>query len=308
MSHHPARSRPGFTRIELLVAAAMGLLLAANAAPAVMQVREAAQRTQCKNNLKQLGLALHNYHEAYNSFPPGYVVRNWDSPSQRGFGWMASILPFADQAPIYHRLNYSAAGSFMDVVQTSDQKTALMTLVPQYRCPADALPGLNESRGGWPTSNYSGNSGHRPFPRLGAGIVTDFWPGQIVSPHDNKTRSGLFGPNSNIRIRHITDGTSNTIMVGERGLTSLGGIWPGITSATHENDALTDTSHLSRPNAGLTSLSSQHAGGLHILLGDGSVRWIEDTIDSQPTDDPQTPKGVYQKLGCRNDGQLIEQF
>ncbi len=307
MSHHPTQSRPGFTRIELLVAAAMGLLLAANAAPAVMQFREAAQRTQCKNNLKMLGLALHNYHDVFGTFPPGYVVRNWDSPSQRGFGWMASILPFADQAPLYNQLNFNA-GSFMDVNPQSDQKTALMTLVPAYRCPADALPNLNEKRGGWPTSNYSGNAGHRPFPRLAAGIVTDYWPGQIVSPHDNKTRSGIFGPNSKIGIRDITDGTSNTIMVSERGLTSLGGIWPGITSATHENDALTDTSHLSRPNAGLTSFSSQHKGGLHILLCDGSVRWIEDTIDSQPTDDPLQPNGLYQMLGCRNDGQVMPAF
>ena len=90
MSRNQTLSRPGFTRIELLVAAAMGLLLAANAAPAVIQAREAAQRSQCKNNLKQLGLALHNYHDVYNSFPPGYVVRNWDSTSQSGFGWMAS--------------------------------------------------------------------------------------------------------------------------------------------------------------------------------------------------------------------------
>lgn len=304
MSHNLKRSRPGFTRIELLVAAAMGLLLAANAAPAVMQFREAAQRTQCKNNLKMLGLALHNYHEAYNTFPPGYVVRNWDSTSQSGFGWMAALLPFVDQQPIYNYLNYDV-GSIMDVTPDSRQKTALMTLVPAYRCPADALQNLNEKRGGWPTSNYSGNAGHLAFPRLAAGLVTDFWPGQIPSPHDNRTRSGIMGPNSKIGIRDITDGTSNTIMVGERSVTSLAGIWPGITSATHENDALTDTSHLSRPNAGLTSFSSSHQDGLHILLCDGSVRWIQDSIDSQPTDEPKEPKGIYQKLGCRNDGQLI---
>jgi hypothetical protein len=304
MSHKPKRSRPGFTRIELLVAAAMGLLLAANAAPAVMQAREAAQRTQCKNNLKQLALALHNYNEVCGSFPPGYVVKNWDSSSQRGFGWMSFLLPYLDQAPVYNRLNFSA-GSFMDVVQTPDQKPVVMTLVPQYRCPTDVLPGLNDRRGGWPTSNYSGNAGHLPFPRMAAGIVTDFWPGQIPSPHNNATRSGLFGPNSNLRFRDITDGLSNTFMVGERGVTSLGGIWPGITSATHENDALTDTSHLSRPNAGLTSFSSSHQDGLHIGLCDGSVRWIEDSIDSQPTDDPQQPKGLYQRLGCRNDDQVV---
>lgn len=304
MSHNPKRSRPGFTRIELLVAAVMGLLLAANAAPAVMQAREAAQRTQCKNNLKMLGLALHNYHETHLCLPPGYVVKNWDSSSQRGFGWMSFLLPYMDQAPLYNRLNWDA-GSFMDVVQTPDQKPALMTLIPAVRCPSDVMLALNAHRGGWPTSNYSGNAGHLPFPRLAAGIVTDFWPGQIPSPHDNARRSGLFGPNSNLRFRDVTDGTSNTFMVGERGVTSLGGIWPGITSATHENDALTDTSHSSRPNAGLTSFSSSHQDGLHILLGDGSVRWVEDSIDSQPTEDPLQPKGLYQKLGCRNDGQVV---
>ncbi len=303
MSQIHTLSRPGFTRIELLVAAAMGLLLAANAAPAVMQFREAARLTQCKNNLKMLGLALHNYHDTYNSFPPGYVVRNWDSSSQNGFGWMSAILPYEDQAPLYNQLNYNA-GSFMEIKQP-EQKKVLMTLVPQYRCPSDVMPDLNVNRGGWPTSNYSGNAGHLAFPRLAAGLVTDFWPGQIPSPHDNRTRSGIMGPNSKIGIRDITDGTSNTIMVGERSVTSLGGIWPGITSATHENDALTETSHLSRPNAGLTSFSSSHKDGFHIVLCDGSARWIEDSIDSQPTDDPLQPKGIYQKLGCRNDGQLI---
>ena len=306
MQNNLKLARPGFTRIELLVAIAIGLLLAANSAPAVMQAREAARRAQCKNNLKMFGLALHNYHDTYNSFPPGFVVRNWDSSSQSGFGWMASILPYAEQAAIYNQLNYNA-GSFMDIKQPA-QKQALMTIVPEYRCPADGTPEFNANRGGWPTSNYSGNAGHLPFPRLAAGGVTDFWPGQIPSPHDNPTRSGIFGPNSKIGIASITDGTSNTILVGERGLTSQAGIWPGITSATHENDALTDTSHLSRPNAGLTSYSSQHTDGLHILLCDGSVRWIMDGIDSQPTENPMPPRGVYQKLGCRNDNQVIGEF
>ena len=306
MQNNLKLARPGFTRIELLVAIAIGLLLAANSAPAVMQARETARRAQCKNNLKQLGLALHNYHDAWNMFPPGYVVRNWDSSSHRGFGWMTSILPFVDQSPVFNRLNFSE-GSFMDATPTPDEKKDLMTLVPVYRCPSDQMTDLNTSRGGWPTSNYSGNAGHRPFPRLTAGIVTDFWPGQIPSPY-HVNRPGVFGPNSSIKFRDLIDGSTNIIMVGERGLSSLAGIWPGITSATHENDALTETSHLSRPNAGLTSFSSQHADGLHILLCDGSVRWILDSIDSQPCVNPLLPQGIYQKLGCCADDQIIGEF
>lgn len=303
MRSTPAQAQPGFTLIELLMSITIVLLLAVQAVPGVMQAREAARRTQCKNNLKQIGLGLHNYHDVYNSFPPGFVVRDWDSTNQEGTGWLASLLPYIDQAPLYNLLTYN--GGMVEQSRNARAKKALTTNIPSMHCPSDTTPDFNAFRGNWPTSNYSGNAGHLAFPRLASGTVTDFWPGQLAP---TRTNTGLFGVNSKIGIRYITDGTSNTILASERGASSLAGIWPGVTASSHENDAITETSYLSRPNSSWTAFSSGHDDGLHILLGDGSVRWITDAIDSQPNSNRGKPLGVYQRLGCRDDGQVVGEF
>lgn len=301
---HSLVRRRAFSLVELAVVMAMTSLLTVNTIPAITQAREAARRSQCKNNLKQLGLALHNYHDTYNSFAPGFVVRDWNSTNQQGFGWMSSILPYVDQAPLYNNI-YMDGGELDETRNVPKRKTAIMTPIPTYRCPSDSLPELNSFRGGWPTSNYSGNAGSLPFPRLSA--ASDFWPGQLPTPRENGPRrlNGIFSVNSRVGIRDIIDGTSNTLLVAERGASSLGGIWAGVTSTTHENDILTEASDLSRPNGGLTSFSSQHPGGLHFLLCDGSARWIEETIESKPGLNTNE-LGVYQRIAARNDGTPVE--
>jgi prepilin-type processing-associated H-X9-DG protein len=115
---------------------------------------------------------------------------------------------------------------------------------------------------------------------------------------------GIFARNSSEAIRDITDGTSNTFCAGERGFSSGSGIWAGVTDNAHPDDALTDTSHLSRPNGGWSSFSSRHAGGVHMLLCDGSVRFVTEKIESKPGPE----MGIYQKLGCKNDGQVIGDY
>ena len=307
-NHSPAQ--PGFSRIELLTVMAIVFLLAAQAVPAVVQVKEVARRTQCQNNLKQIGLALHNYQDVYNHLAPGFVMRDWDSTNQQGFGWMSAILPYVDQAPIYNILAPDGGG-LIEASKDARRKQALMTRIAAYRCPSDTSPDFNKFRGNWPTSNYSGNAGHRAFPRLITGTATDFWPGQVPTPRENRferviTGSGIFSVNSNIGFRDVIDGTSNTLLVSERGASSLAGIWAGVTAASHENDCLTDTSHLSRPNRSLSAFSSSHQNSFHVLFCDGSVRRIDDSIDSQPNSDPTKPLGVLQKLGGRNDGQILE--
>lgn len=304
----------GFSRVELLVTLSVILLLLANVAPAVMQARTTALQKRCLNNLKQLGLALHNYHDVYNSFPPGFVMRNSESTTQQGFGWQCSILPFVDQSQLYNNLYGSGGGlnggGLQEAAANSAGEKILQTSIPTYRCPADVTPELNPFRGGWATSNYSGNAGHLPFPRLLGGIASDYWPGAVPTPFAARSKSermtGLFQVNSRIGIRDIVDGTSNTIMVGERGITSLSGIWPGVTAGMHENDALTDTSHVSRPNQGWTSFSSSHPSGFNVVLADGSARMIDDSIDSQPNLDTSKPLGVYQRIGSRDDGQVVD--
>jgi prepilin-type processing-associated H-X9-DG protein len=115
---------------------------------------------------------------------------------------------------------------------------------------------------------------------------------------------GIFARNSSVGIRDVTDGTSNTVLTGERGFASGAAIWVGVTDNSHEDDTLTDCSHRSRPNAGWSSFSSRHGGGVHVLICDGSVRFISDAIDSKPAPE----MGTFQKLGCRNDGNPLGSF
>ena len=302
------RRTRGFTRIELLVVMGILFLLVAQMAPAMMQAREAARQLQCQNNLKTIGLALHNYHDVYNVFPPGFVVRNWETSTQQGFGWQVAILPYMDQAPLFNQIR-TDGGGLGAAAEDLERQKAMMARVSDYRCPADTTPDKNEFRKGWPTSNYSGNAGYQPFPRLASDVVSQYWPGKLPSPRNSPKiglRTGLFAVNSAVRFANVTDGMSHTLMVGERGMMSYSGIWVGVTAASNENDQLTDVSHLSRPNHSSRGFSSFHSQSFQAVMGDGSVRRIDSAIDSQPNVDPKKPLGVLQRLGGIDDGQVVE--
>jgi type II secretory pathway pseudopilin PulG len=304
--------RRGFTLVELVVLCAGALLIAAQLVPAVQSAREAARATSCRNNLRAIGAALHNYHQVYNCFPPGWVTRELDGHAAQGNGWMTVSLPYIDEARLF--LDFDPDASQLDELR-GPRREAAMKPIATFRCPSDTTPEFNLFRGGWPTSNYSGNYGHLPFPRWLAGHGTDFWPGGVkaVMTSDRRFKrrddplapTGLFAVNSCVGIRDVIDGTSNTILVGERGVTSAAGIWPGVTAAVHENDQLTDGSHASRPQHGMRSYSSQHEG-VNVLLVDGSVRELNADIGSSPNGDINQPLGVFQKLSARNDKQVVE--
>ena len=158
-------------------------------------------------------------------------------------------------------------------------------------------------RGDYGTSNYSANFGNLPLPRWTTGRQTAFWPGQADTPRET---DGLMYCNSIVRFRDITDGPSNTFLVGERCVTSAAGIWPGVGSNEFENDAVTECSHASRLNKGPTSFSSGHLGGANFAFCDGHVQFINDTIDSQP--ETQGNLGTYQRLANRRDGQPVGDY
>jgi prepilin-type N-terminal cleavage/methylation domain-containing protein/prepilin-type processing-associated H-X9-DG protein len=288
--------RRGFTIVEALVVLAVVAVSLSLALPAIQHSIQDARRAQCANNLKQIALAMHNYHEAFQTFPPGWVSRDGTPGLGTRFGWQSFILPFVDQAPMYNQINFS-------LTMDADGKPIplLQTALPVYRCPVDPAPNPNPLRGEYGTSNYSGNYGHIPPPRLRPLAMADFWPGALPAP---MTSRGIFARNSFIRIQHIVDGTSNTILVGERGVTSGAGIWPGVTDNAHEDDALTDGSHRSRPNAGRYSFSSRHDGGVNMAMCDGAVRFVSDKIDSKPG--PEL--GTLQKLAGRDDGLPLGNF
>ncbi|QDT44250.1 Type II secretion system protein G precursor [Gimesia alba] len=296
----PGRRR-GFTLIELLVVIAIIAILIALLLPAVQQAREAARRSTCKNNLKQVGIALHNYHETHRCFPPGWVQPSRASTCQAnsssstsgclpGWGWGTMLLPFIEQATLYNALNVRS--THLVVTPSTESKTT----IPIFRCPSDSGSNLNSDRGGHATSNYKGVYGSR-----GANNAVN------SNPHNSAPGNGSFWSNSNTRLRDITDGASNTVMIGEtaRGrvgsITYNGAIWVGYydNGKTASVVWLTENHPAALINGTREwAFSSRHTGGAHFLLGDGAVRFLSENLDGT----------TYENLGRISDGNVIGEF
>lgn len=279
------KGRGAFTLIELLVVIAIIALLIALLLPAVQQVREAARRAQCKNHLKQIGLALHNYHDAHGALPPGYIT-------DTGWGWGTMLLPYLDQAPLYNRLNPEGKMDLTDTVRLDGVRTAL----PTFLCPSDSHPEWNDkskpevvAKKEIALANYIGIMGN---------VVSD--------PEGN----GTMFQNSRIRFRDVTDGTSNTFLCGERDyLGHRASIWAGTTNHpdTNRNFLISETSAMLAINAPhQNAFGSQHTEGAHFLFTDGSVRFVSENILS--ADGTPETMGIWQRLGQRNDGQPLGEF
>ncbi len=307
--------RPGFTIVEFLAVAACVTVLSGLFLPAIQDARSAAQRSKCMNNLKYIALSLHNYHDVYNGFPPGWVNRSRDGESQPGFGWQARLLPYLEQAPLYTKLQIDHPLTEADGL--------LKEPVTIFLCPADSdAPQQNSFRDGYGMSSYSGSMGTITPPRWSDGRMETFWPGAVASfatkgnsssepsaikPPEpasflesvSNSPNGIFGLNSNYAMRDIVDGTSNTLAVGERSRVSGWGIWPGVGSNRFENDVMTDVSYYSPLNRSLSGYSSAHPGGLFVALCDGSVRFLSNDVNSS------AEGGVLQNLGTRAGGEVI---
>ena len=307
----------GFTIVELLTVAACISVSMSMLLPAVQDARDAQRRTQCMNNVKTIALAMHNYHDTYNGFPPGWVSRSRDSESEGGWGWQARLLPFMEQATLYNKLELTHP--------MTDADGMLAEAVSILRCPADdEAPKQNPYRGGYGLSSYSACSGTLPANRWLDGRMESFWPGSVptfafgnigggnpanaaesaaelpaLDAAVAMTPNGLFGLNFSAKMRDITDGTSNTIIVSERSGTSGWSVWPGAGSNRFENDVVTDVSFYSPLNRSLTGFSSFHSGGVIVGICDGSVQFMSNEIDSRPEG------GVLQYLGTRAGNEVI---
>ncbi len=352
------RRRLGFTLIELLVVIAIIAILIALLLPAVQQAREAARRTQCRNNLKQIGLALHNYHDVFNTFPPGYVAKianNKTSSERSMFAWGTAILPYIEQGNLYQVLD---PGNTVPLdVRLTDPVTypgllrAVQTPLTAFRCATDQGPALNnfddmhpesEQTGGfynrfiWDGTNKIAIATSNYVMCMNAGDSTT----PAVFPSQYGPALGIGFQNSSVRIRDITDGTSNTFAVGERAwrfadLTvgagtvyaisadvpalSQSGSWnvkaagTNVLSLTYDGPNRSDFNrqHQSR------SFNSPHTGGLFFAFCDGSVRFISENID-QRKGTVSSSSGVpypqdivtntYGRLAVRNDGLVIGEF
>jgi prepilin-type N-terminal cleavage/methylation domain-containing protein/prepilin-type processing-associated H-X9-DG protein len=227
--------RQGFTLIEMLVVIAVIGVLMGLLVPAVQNVREAASRTTCANNLKQIGLALHSYHDRKKQFPPGYVDGNMDPDSTPdndvgpGWGWASFLLPYLDQNNVYSQIDFSQAVGFGVNVQISRTPLAV------YQCPSDpyqqAFPVYDSSFTNpiatVAHSNYVGcngweecfnGAGGNPQPGVGADSLSGLY---------GPAGRGVFYRNSRANIASVTDGLSNTIFVGERSSNHSPSTWTG---------------------------------------------------------------------------------
>lgn len=305
------RRRSAFTLIELLVVIAIIAVLIALLLPAVQQAREAARRTQCKNNLKQFGLALHNYHDTFLSFPPGYVgvIPNNDCsnshPDAPGWSWSVFILPFVDQSPLYSQLG--AAGTRQAVCSAPTGAQAdpsvgnpLLQKVPLkvFMCPSANDPDQNPARivgSSHAKSNY-------------AGVAGVDWSGV-----DATGTKGLFVDAivTVIRISDCLDGTSNTVAIGEKFRRDLdtdptvqvpgeyyGATWVGYAPDTRAGNAvgLLGLTTYAVNGFSVNAFASRHAGGLQFLLADGSARFISENADQK----------TLSHLGTVNEGQVTD--
>ena len=292
--------RRGFTLIELLVVIAIIAILIALLLPAVQQAREAARRSQCKNNLKQLGLALHNYHNSHLTFPPG-VIQQADLGEQ--WTWPFHLLPYIDQGPLYNQLNtnhYTGGCTYNGSV--------MGTQLPALLCPSDTPANNNWTC--YALINYLANTG--------VGIVRK----ETVPTHN----VGVFYQQSKTRIRDITDGTSVTIGLSEI-ITVAGtdndmrGVWCYAEGPFYQHDwtpntsipdeIRTDRCDNTDPAAPCTgaytnhatramrmAARSRHEGGVHSLLMDGAVRFISENINLQ----------TWQNLGLYDDNNVVGEF
>jgi len=330
MKNTSLRNRSGFTLIELLVVIAIIAILIGLLLPAVQKVREAAARMSCSNNLKQLGLALHGYHDANNKMPPGCAT---DAPpfgiSGGGWGssWKVYILPYIEQDNIFKQWQFTGSSGYTN---TTNLVLTHNLTIKTYRCPSSPLPDFqtNLANGGGYTrmfTSYMGIAGSTldsTQQATGSGIIS---------------AGGILYPGSQVTMVGITDGTSNTIMVGEQSdhlrdtnNAPVTGSWLAITSAGPHGWAMGIDRNNPPPAAGDRSfncittrwpinyrgagnnggngtndntgnnipMSSGHTGGAMCLFADGGVRFMPAT----------TPVTTLQMLSGRADGLVIPNF
>ena len=342
--------RSAFTLIELLVVIAIIAILIALLLPAVQQAREAARRTQCKNNMKQIGLALHNYHDVYGEFPCGW----YDNPDGSGgdvnniaaWAWTVMLMPYIDQAPLYNSLDPGRNDRDMESIFTLPDATRLAILrtpINSWLCPSDVAPELNEGR---PFSWGTRNSDPRPVATthyvgsLGSWTMNSddrgrgFFTSAIIPPGGGGRSSG------GMRIRDITDGTTNTVAVSERrwrykaadgsDRLALAATLFGIRRTNNSGRGRSGTCFSGRPhinydgtteNRARRGVSSNHAGGVQVVLGDGSVRFISENIDHECdgcSGDPTSGSykraqtsardSLWENLLTRDDGNVVGEF
>ena len=366
------RIRPsnlGLSLIEVLVTLGIVALLLGLLLPAIQQSRSAARRAQCQNNLRQMGLALHSYHELHNGFPPGYAPMKLmgKEDDQRWAAWHSSyawgtlLLPQLSEGGLYSQLEVTRV-SLEEAVDDPAKAPLLQTSLKVFRCPSDLggdtresapLPPIRQviDRDGGVNGEVVGTvAGGTSSYVANAGYFATYHPGSPVDPMWLPYReewtgknNGLFYTGSHVQIAEITDGTSQTIAIGERGWFQGSSTWVGTANVMGDGPAsapaclgrvywrinelpdlpgtkVTPSNGLiiEQPETGAEAFGSYHAHGANFLFADGSVRFLNEKIESRPTTTENvTPidgisekelLGTFQRLGIRNDGFSVAEF
>jgi len=264
--------RPAFTLVELLVVIAIIGILVALLLSAVQAAREAARSSQCKNNLRQIGLALHQYHDVMEMLPHGWVA---DAPEGApGWGWVSGMLAFMEQGAA----EQSLINRHLPISDPANQ--AARELVLNFMlCPSDGMPKqFQPGSGGFPGDNVDEGT---PWSRVArSNYIGNF--GSFEIEDVPSAGDGVFFHNSQVPLADVTDGLSNTLFVGERSSKLGGSVWAGMIPEVNEPMArivgLVDHGP-NDPHAHYDDFSSHHPTGVLFLLGDGSVRRIDDSVD-----------------------------
>ncbi len=300
--------RRGFTLIELLVVIAIIAILIALLLPAVQQAREAARRTQCRNNLHQIGLAMHNYHDVYKHFPPGHMGSDpWQDNCPAGdcglWAWPVYLLPYVDQGPLYNILQVNSPYNLPQRTSNPATLSEMQKPLAVYRCPTDVGPQTNDqlrvptlAGGGGAnctnascvavaTSNYVGSN--HPWE-----LERDNWNGVYGRAQRLGSATDPSGRLRCTQVRDIGDGTSNVFAVGERAWTINNVTLRAATvygcsddSENHSRQGLVYNMACGRYRLNDTcancsrGFSSAHEGGAFFLLADGAVRFVSENID-----------------------------
>jgi prepilin-type N-terminal cleavage/methylation domain-containing protein len=313
--HFPPRRRPAFTLVELLVVIAIIGILVGLLLPAVQAAREAARRMQCSNNVKQIGIAFHNYHDTTRCFPINYAMRGLNGFPNTGPGiansgrsWLQMILPYIEQGPLYNNIDFTVGLQPKTSAPTTPvgrNRLVAQTVIATFLCPSDdsndggKLPSrsdLNETTAPadvWAVTCYiacagsNWNAGVFAWTNSGATGVGGKNSGQSdgLNYGNGVICSNQTNVNSPTRMRDVTDGTSNTFIVGEAMPGWSQWNWwynPNAVTATCAiplNRVLKVAKNIGDwPNN--YAFASRHVGGGQFAMGDGSVRFVSDNIDT----------------------------